>query len=227
MFKIIFFPIKEQNDKAMEDELIISRYKFYNEGKIEIIAPKPKTPIKKKSIIKYFKLLVNRGFDIEKPFGNFEDNKVIHFCSQMEDTETVKYLIEIGADVNSETKFGETPLHFACYQGCLELVKILVDNGANLESENNYKERPIHKACSSYSDTAIDVVKYLIEKNVNLKCETTYGETPLSLSAKNKNKDMFLLMIEQDVEVNLEIKDKGGYVGCTYNIVQYLYRQMN
>jgi len=50
----------------------------------------------------------------------------------------VKYLVEQGANINKEMKWGETPLFRACYSGKLNIVKYLVELGANINKINIY-----------------------------------------------------------------------------------------
>jgi acetyl esterase/lipase len=49
----------------------------------------------------------------------------------------VKYLIQLGADVNAVDFNGETALHGAAYQSWSELVRVLVENGANTSVWNH------------------------------------------------------------------------------------------
>lgn len=44
--------------------------------------------------------------------------------------ESVKILIESGADVNIQDDTGYTPLHWATKEGYENIVKILIENGA-------------------------------------------------------------------------------------------------
>jgi ankyrin repeat protein len=52
----------------------------------------------------------------------------------------VKYLVELGADVNKENKFNETPLYCACRKGNEKIVKYLIEHGANVNRVNQYNE---------------------------------------------------------------------------------------
>ena len=46
--------------------------------------------------------------------------------------EEVKKLLAAGAGVNAQTKFKETPLHFAAENGQKEAADLLIDKGANI-----------------------------------------------------------------------------------------------
>lgn len=44
----------------------------------------------------------------------------------------VKYFLQCGADVNSESIFSETSLTYSCRHGSIEVVKLLIESGANV-----------------------------------------------------------------------------------------------
>ena len=49
--------------------------------------------------------------------------------------EEVKKLLPAGADVNTKTKFMETPLHFAAENGQKEVAELLIDKGADVNAK--------------------------------------------------------------------------------------------
>jgi uncharacterized protein len=51
--------------------------------------------------------------------------------------EAVKYLIQLGGNVNVVDRNGETAMHGAAYQSRADLVRVLVDNGANIAVWNH------------------------------------------------------------------------------------------
>ena len=55
----------------------------------------------------------------------------------------VKYLIEIGADINEIQSTGSTPLHAASYFGHESVVKLLLENGSNPYIKNSYNIYPV------------------------------------------------------------------------------------
>jgi len=57
--------------------------------------------------------------------------------------ETVKFLVEHGADVNAAGQFGWTALHSATYQGLNDVVEYLVSKGAKLETRDGFGQTPL------------------------------------------------------------------------------------
>jgi ankyrin repeat protein len=57
----------------------------------------------------------------------------LHWAALFGLKETAEILCEAKADVNSQTKNGETPLHMAAEKGKLEMVKYLLSQGAKTD----------------------------------------------------------------------------------------------
>jgi len=52
-------------------------------------------------------------------------------------TSIVQWIIDAGADVNTQNRVGWTPLIFASYNGHKDVVKLLLDNGADVNAKTN------------------------------------------------------------------------------------------
>ncbi len=61
----------------------------------------------------------------------------------MEHIEVIKYLIEQGADVNSQDYFGDSALHEAIREDKLDIFKILAQAGASLKNKKKYDCTPL------------------------------------------------------------------------------------
>lgn len=86
--------------------------------------------------------------------------------------EIIKYLLEIGANINCQDENGRTPLIKACMYNNFEIAKLLIFKGANIDLKNNNNARALHYACYYGSS---ELIKYLIEHGANL-----YGTINLS-----------------------------------------------
>jgi ankyrin repeat protein len=89
----------------------------------------------------------------------------------MHSIDTVKFLIENGADVNKPVINGDTPLHKACEGGYLEMVDLLLKNGANINTLNEYHRSPLHTSIS-HSDTGI--IKLLLLNDAEIYRNNIY-----------------------------------------------------
>ena len=74
-------------------------------------------------------------------FGNGES--AVCCATRYDNIEILKYLIELGANVNIQFNYGCTPLFYAS----LETMKLLVEAGANVNDVNQYGDIPLSYAC--------------------------------------------------------------------------------
>jgi len=74
------------------------------------------------------------------PFSEFDSSYYYYLFNACESgiKEAVKYLVEHGADINKENKFGWTPIFIACQKGHINIVKYLVEHGADINKETYF-----------------------------------------------------------------------------------------
>ncbi|MDR1959093.1 MAG: ankyrin repeat domain-containing protein, partial [Planctomycetaceae bacterium] len=111
--------------------------------------------------------------------------------------DTVKYLIDHGADVNVKyNNDGWTPLTFAANKGHLDVVKYLIDHGADVNVKFEEGNTPlIFAAVRGHLDT----VKYLIDHRADVNAKNNYGNTPLDYAKTD--------------EIKKVLRDAGGKSG--------------
>jgi ankyrin repeat protein len=71
------------------------------------------------------------------------NRKPIHAATIVGSIEIVKYLLERGANVNIQNKFGDTALHFAVHHNRALIIEILLKAHANPIQKNNIMKTPI------------------------------------------------------------------------------------
>ncbi|MYC76044.1 hypothetical protein F4X10_09820 [Candidatus Poribacteria bacterium] len=69
-------------------------------------------------------------------------------------TEAVQFLLENGADVNTKSRDGGTPLHGAAFFGRTDVAKLLLENGANREARNDDGATPVEALYVDWETTA-------------------------------------------------------------------------
>jgi ankyrin repeat protein len=134
------------------------------------------------------------------------------------DAETMRVLLQAGADPKLTTKDGNTALLFAAGigyrdkqtkgsdQDALEAVKLCLDQGLDLNQTNAKNETVLHGAANRGSDL---LVKYLVEHGAKLDVKSKAGFTPLDIAL---GKDSFALPVPHDSTVAL-IRTLGGAEG--------------
>ncbi|CAH0057162.1 unnamed protein product [Clonostachys solani] len=93
----------------------------------------------------------------------------------------VMLLIDKGADLESKSRSGQTPLLWAAEKGHEAVVKLLADKGADLESKSRSGRTPLSWAVEEGHEA---VVKLLIDKGADLESKSRSGRTPLSWAAE-------------------------------------------
>ena len=123
------------------------------------------------------------------------------------DFESVKILVNAGADVNAPNNFGWMSLHVASrssWYNHLITVKYLVENGANVNAKTNDGEIPLHLA-SEYNNLAI--VKYFVENGADVNASDNDGKTPLHLASEYNNLAIVKYLVENGADVNASDND--------------------
>jgi len=140
------------------------------------------------------------------------------------DANSVKTLLDKGADVNVRDADGNTALDWAAGEGQLEIVKILLDKGADVNVKGMLGFTPL-MAATTHGHT--EIVKILLDRgaDVNAISGTTAfswtaydgsssesgiygGLTALMIAARDGYADIVKLLLEKEADIN--IKDVNG-----------------
>ena len=150
-------------------------------------------------------------------------------------TAVTKLLLEHGAEVNSGTNYGFSPLDGACFTGHTETVQLLVDHGAkvNVEDGNNYSSLMI-ASLAGHTDVVelllqhgaevniqnqlgalhfasatgqTNTVKFLLDSGAKVNAQDGAGTCALHLASKAGHDETVKLLIEQDAEIDLQNED--------------------
>ena len=146
--------------------------------------------------------LHRHGCDINAHSFNSKDTPLL-IAIQLEQFETVKFLVENGADVNMGTGlpvYHVSPLRTALERGNHEIVKFLLGaEGINLNvCTKAYKESVLESSLNDYPD----FIEMLVEAGCDPNCADRYGRTPLTVMANGRNRDMVKFLIQHGADVN-------------------------
>lgn len=143
------------------------------------------------------------------------------------DAEKVKGLLESGADVNAESRYGQMALHLAAIEGHADIVIILLKGGADVNAKTaSFDQTPLHVAVSA---GRLEVVKALLDNDADITfpggdCDDCFGGctgTPLIVAAANGHIDIARLLLdrgaglqEDGTEINAALMSAlfGGHV---------------
>ena len=105
-----------------------------------------------------------------------------------DDGEAFRALIEAGADVNLQNRYGWTLLHIAVRRDRREMVKYLVEKGADIDRVDGVGWTPLMEAIM---DDMPELCGYLIEKGADVAIANQRGATAAMLVRKFGRADMY------------------------------------
>ena len=149
----------------------------------------------------------------------------LHKASKKDDAIVVKWLVELGADVNwRNIRTCRTPLFGACKFGNKSIVEYLIKHNAAIDVKDYKKETPLFGACKNGHE---EIVKLLIEHGADVNKENNCRETPLFVACENGHKGIVKLLIEHGTDVNKKnnFKETPLSIACrngNENIIKYL-----
>ena len=148
--------------------------------------------------------------NIETNYKSYKEEggeSLLHIASLFNQVESVKLLLQYGAEINAKNNKLNTPLHYACACSTSnEVVKLLIERGAEVNSLNEEGTTPIFNAVTQKNFDAINI---LLENNadINIVSEKV-GMTPLIAAITKAGRhhiDLINFLIDKGADVNIRI----------------------
>ena len=127
----------------------------------------------------------------------------------------VKYLIDIGANVNSPGYDKCTSLHCAAHHDNKDIIELLIDKGADYNFKNFWGDTPL---CNAVKRGCKESAAMLIAKGADLHATSNEGWTPLHYAFKSGHKALRKLLIEAGASKTA--KDKFGKTPLEYDFTR-------
>lgn len=132
--------------------------------------------------------LLTEGADINCVRG---DMPAILLAANGEHWETLRMLIEKGAEVNCKNRHGWSPLHIAAQKGHEESIKKLQEANAFVNRRDAAGDTALYIAAQA---NQIGAVQLLLELGADPMIANKKGDTPMHWAARNDNADMVSLL---------------------------------
>ena len=146
-------------------------------------------------------MLRDLGVDVLSDYSAMADAFIS--ATLHENHDTLRYLVSIGADINSLNELGVTPLHAAACLKSGTTCKLLLHLGASPNTTSPGFPSPLHIACNEGN---VDVARILISAGANL--DDRVNPATLSQFAQRKfgaMKDIWNISVKEAVGTPLEI----------------------
>ena len=120
-------------------------------------------------------------------------------------TDTMRWLIEEGIDVNHSNNMGYTAVHKAAHVGNFDALKVLKISGANIHAQSKDGSNAIMSASLGTGDC--DIVRWLIEEGVDVNYSNKEGFTSVHYAAQEGNMDVLKQLETSGADIHAQTKD--------------------
>jgi hypothetical protein len=100
----------------------------------------------------------------------------LHSASFQGHLQVVRYLLQLGVDVNVRNVANCTPLLLASWKGSCDVVQCLLDHGADVDLPDKQHTTPL-KSAAYWGH--VDAIRFLLEHNADVNSRCYKGRTPL------------------------------------------------
>ncbi|HEV2689259.1 MAG TPA: ankyrin repeat domain-containing protein [Bryobacteraceae bacterium] len=132
-------------------------------------------------------------------------NSPLMYAAALGSLESMRLLLDAGADPNAANDFAATPLMWCA--GDAAKVRLLLAKGANVNARSSFGRTPLLIAATI--DGATEVVRLLIDEGADVNARDKGGSSVLAQAAGSNNIDIARLLISRKAEVNTV--DEGGF----------------
>eukprot|EP01156_Anaeramoeba_ignava_P023398 Anaeramoba_ignava/c21512_g8_i2.p1 GENE.c21512_g8_i2~~c21512_g8_i2.p1 ORF type:complete len:1015 (+),score=296.89 c21512_g8_i2:22-3066(+) len=143
-----------------------------------------------------------------KSFNEQRSNQkpmIIYAIEEQCSLETIKFLVEHGADLNETDKMQRNALHTAILNHVkIEVILYIIDKGVRIGANDNKNSTPLHYAILHLEgNERKKVTGLMIRKGVEVNAKNNQNETPLHLACQQNEIQVIRNLISHGAEVNV------------------------
>ncbi|KAM9271646.1 ankyrin repeat and SOCS box protein 3 isoform 1-T1 [Morus bassanus] len=137
----------------------------------------------------------------------FEGTSALHLSARHGSLESIRVLLEAGANPNEVTTEATTVLFLAVENGHADVVKFLLQHGANVKGPHSWSGwNSLHQA--SFQGCT-EIMEILLEEGASKECKDDFGITPLFVAAQYGKLESLRLLVSHGADVNSQAKDRA------------------
>ncbi len=176
----------------------------HNAIKKETLPPESTT-----SFANFITYCQSSNIDVAHIVNHYEDT-LLHYAVEKSLLQETKQLIDLGADMEKQDKFGNSPLLLAAKKSDIAMVKFLKSQGAAINVSDICYITPLEHAidrfneelikflveegaevtnanlCNAASKFSSEMIEFLVDHGGNINGRDAYGRTPLHYAVRNK-----------------------------------------
>ncbi len=215
----IISDISEDLYNLYNDQSKILNNDFYNEyyENIEKLNQDANELTTKSISCKYFQMEFNYNDEDKIEFTYNIENLYLFSCINNRLLNSLKDLVENGAEINLQNIFSSTPLIYACQSirrdsnleeknFLLEVVKYLVEKGADINIQDQWGNTALIYASERGH---LEVVKYLVEKGADINHQNEWNRIALMWASQWGHLDIVKYLVQKGSDINHQ--DEDGY----------------
>ncbi|KAM0235337.1 hypothetical protein ACHAP5_009732 [Fusarium lateritium] len=155
-----------------------------------------------KDVVKY--IINERNHDLNH--HSKHDMSALHYACISGDRDIMEMLVESGAELDTMTDRGYTPLSLAIDCGNRSVVELLISKGADIHLADNHGMTPLHRASQLGH---LKIVEQLIEHGAEISTLSKDTYTPLLYAAVSGQSEVVTLLLDKGADSS--DADKNGY----------------
>jgi death-associated protein kinase len=118
---------------------------------------------------------------------------------------TVELLLDMGANINSKTRFQNTPLTL-CDDNRIPIARLLIERGVDIESVCEYGNTPFAIACMNLNH---NLASLLLESGTDVNHVDKEHVTPLMVSASSSRHQPIMNLLLYQATANIHAVDRA------------------
>ena len=111
--------------------------------------------------------------------GGLQSASALCIAAEKNHLNVVRYLVEQGADMEMEDRYGMTPLINASFYGHIEVVRYLLEQGGDRDKATEFGMTSLH---SAVEQGQLETAKLLMVYGADLNIQDYYGRLPIDVA---------------------------------------------